>query len=530
VNILDLGASDGAIAKWLTVQFPDARVDCVELNEHRAAKARKRVGAHGQVKVGRAEDAPHLFEPGTYDAVVAFELIEHVPDVDQLLDACERMVKPGGRIYLSTPDGTWGHGNNPAHLRVYRLQDLADVLRRRGRVVSIMSAPDQITCAAYTPTRRGPEVVIHTAGGWQRWHPTDVALKGLGGSETWATRLAEHLDDLGCVVTVYGEVEDCLHQGAIFRHHERWDPTVPCDLFIASRAPQLIDARPRARTSLLWVHDVDCGDHLTPERADRFDHVVSLSGWHDTHLQGRYPFLGSRLLRSRNGIEHGMFRPLAWKDRKPRLLYTSSPDRGLDVMLELWPRVREGLPAGLRDEAVFSFCYPDVYDAVADQQPQIAAHRDRIRRLSEQPGVERLGSLPQPTLAAVMCDSRVWAHPSWCTSHPTPDGGTFAGPFHETSCIGAVEAQAAGMHVVASGWGALKETVRYGHLLDAGDPTEARWRDAMVTSIVEGLADPGTGNAAVDKAPPAVADLSWRGVAEQVLAVYASLTGRKAVA
>lgn len=514
MRILDLGASDGFISRWLLDQFPDARVDAIEVSERRATRAQERIGDRGTVKVGRAESAPYLFDPATYDAVVAFELIEHVPDVDALLEACEAMLAPTGRIYLSTPDGTFGPGGNPSHLRVYRLKDLADILRRRGRIQSIMSGPDGITVAAYTPQERGPEVVIHTGGGWQTWHPSDIINKGLGGSETWAVRLAEHLDELGCVVTVYGECGDGLWQGAIFRHHSRWDPTVPCDVFIASRAPVLADARPRAARKLLWVHDVDCGDQLTPARADGFDYVVGLSDWHMDHLAGRYPFLGSRLVKSANGIEHSLFHPRPWEARKQRVLYTSSPDRGLDVVLSLWPRIREQAP-----DAELAYCYPDVYDAVADQSPQIAGHRDRIRKLSGQPGVTRLGSLPQPTLAAVMCDSRVWVHPSWCTAHPAGDGLVTESPFHETSCIGAVEAQAAGMHVVASGWGALKETVRYGHLLDVGDPRDERWQDAFVTSVVEGLTNADTGMAAEQIAPGMVADLSWRAVAEQLLAL-----------
>jgi 2-polyprenyl-3-methyl-5-hydroxy-6-metoxy-1,4-benzoquinol methylase len=34
---------------------------------------------------------------------VAYELIEHVPDVDALLDDCEAMLTRNGRVYLSTP-------------------------------------------------------------------------------------------------------------------------------------------------------------------------------------------------------------------------------------------------------------------------------------------------------------------------------------------------------------------------------------------------------------------------------------------
>jgi glycosyltransferase involved in cell wall biosynthesis len=200
--------------------------------------------------------------------------------------------------------------------------------------------------------------------------------------------------------------------------------------------------------------------------------------------------------------------PKPWAERAPRVLYSSSPDRGLDVLLEIWPRVLEHVP-----DALAAYAYPGVYDAVADQDPAVAEHRERIRKMAKDlPHVERLGSLSQPDLAALMCDTRVWVHPSWVTMANAP--------FFETSCIGAMEAQAAGCCVVASGWGALPETVRVGMLVPGPGGTD-KWKDGLVAGIVEGLTDERTGNAAVERGPEAVKDLGWDGVAAQVAGLIA---------
>lgn len=499
-RILDLGAHDGFVSLWLLKQYPDAHIDGVELNSQAAALADRRLT--GTCKVGCAEDAPHLFEPGSYDVVVAFELIEHVIDVPRFLDACEAMVRPGGTVMISTPDTTFGTGGNPHHLRTYRAIDLADLLRRRGLVTDMQVGTDGIVSASYTPRPRREDIAIYCGPGWEPWHPADIETRGLGGSETAAVRVAEHLSDLGFVVTVFGELaENVMWRNVIFRHWQTFDPLDSRGGLICSRLPEVADRPIASAVRMLWAHDTDFGDRLTPGRAEAFDHLLVLSEWHRAHVAGLYPFARDKLTLTRNGIERAYFDPLPWSARAPRVVYTSSPDRGLDVLLELWPRVLEKVP-----DAELHHAYAAVYDRVADQDPTVGAHREKIRRLAEQPGVTRLGSLSQPDLAKLMCSSRVWAHPSWASMLDCP--------FHETYAIGAAEAQAAGCLVVASDWGALSETVRWGRRVNSGG-IGPRWQRAFVDHIVEGLTNPDVGAAAVREAPAAVRDLGWAGVAEQ---------------
>lgn len=508
MRVLSLGAHDGFIELWLRKQEPGVHIDAIELHPA-SVEACKRRGIN--CVQGFAEDAYRHFEQSSYDIVFAAELLEHVPDVDRLLAVCEQMIKPTGLVILSTPDGTFGAGNNPHHLRVLRSIDLAELLRRRGDLHRMAVGVDGLTLAAYRPAPKRGEIVIHTGAGWERWAPQDIETKGLGGSETAAVRLADALSEQGWIVTVYGDVEQGCHQNVVFRHYETFDPLQRRDVVISSRMPELFDRPVNARRRLLWAHDTDFGDRLTPERAKHIDAVLALSGWHSAHVEGMYPFLAdpqSKVVQIRNGINLDSFAMNGSRPkRKRQVVYTSSPDRGLDLLLEMWPQILDRVA-----DAELHFAYAPVYFTIAEQRPEVAAHAQQIAKLADQPGVRNLGSLSQPGVAKLMQESLVWCAPSYNTPHQVP--------FHETSCIGAMEAQAAGCHVVASNWGALPETVKVGSLID-GEPPDGEWRSRFVDAIVRGLMDKDVQRDAQENGPKVAAGLGWDGVADRITEIVA---------
>jgi SAM-dependent methyltransferase len=73
----------------------------------------------------------------SYDAVLVLEVIEHIPlaDFDAFMDQVLRVLKPGGKLVISTPNagyvGTIWEADM-THVHAYRLQDLAAYLHLRG--------------------------------------------------------------------------------------------------------------------------------------------------------------------------------------------------------------------------------------------------------------------------------------------------------------------------------------------------------------------------------------------------------------
>lgn len=399
------------------------------------------------------------------------------------------------------------------------MADLFDLVRRRGKVDSALPGPDGVSVIAYSP-RVGykSEVAIYIGPGWEEWAPSDIETKGLGGSETAACRLAEALQDFDCRVTVYGEVQPGAIGQIVYRPHGAFDPTEYRDLLIVSRNPMIFDRKINAAHKLLWMHDVDCGALLNEARMKQINRVMCLSDWHRLHLLETYPFLAADdLYITRNGIEPAYFSPYEdgkLIERNPhRAIYTSSPDRGLDLLLEWWPRVRERIP-----DAELVYAYASVYDAVASKDRRISAFRDHVRFLASQAeGTTNLGSLSQPMVAKEMMKSGVWVAPSYST--PANQA------FHETFCIGAVEAAAAGCYRVMSAWGALLERDEHpastwvegiGGEQHPGEPPLALYPDEerFIDAIVEGM------HAAEGDIPQSgqARDMDWQEVAADMLA------------
>src|SRR5581483_4940202 len=134
-----------------------------------------------------------------------------------------------------------------------------------------------------------------------------------------------------------------------------------------------------------------------------------------------------------------------YEDRRPVCVYSSSADRGLDKLLAMWPKIRERVP----DAELHVFYGWDVFDRFLIQQPHMIAFKtlvlNQVHDLGgEEGGVFMHGRVGQRELSSYMRESRVWTYPSY---------------FLETSCIGAMEARAAGLPIVTTSSGALQETV-----------------------------------------------------------------------
>ncbi|HEV2075466.1 MAG TPA: class I SAM-dependent methyltransferase [Thermoleophilaceae bacterium] len=103
-DVLDLGCGDGR----LTAELRAERITAADVSALARARARGRL-PHAEL-VELDPDAPLPFADASFDLVTCLETIEHVRDVQRLLSEARRVLRPGGRLALSTP----AHGRRTA--------------------------------------------------------------------------------------------------------------------------------------------------------------------------------------------------------------------------------------------------------------------------------------------------------------------------------------------------------------------------------------------------------------------------------
>lgn len=242
-----------------------------------------------------------------------------------------------------------------------------------------------------------------------------------GGTEKAATFLGEALRRLGEEVRLV----------TTWRGVEEMDVAWP-DVVITQHA-EVFPRFGREIGKIWWCHQatdrpfIRQGAKLARLHAD---YVVTLSQFHQqdfaTNLGMESDVIGY-------GIWHEELAPIERKD-PARLIFSSVPQRGLDMVPALFRQVREGAP-----DATIAICSSNATWGLPEQDDPF---KNLFAELVEMPGVEVKGALPQRELFRELARASVFFYP--CT-------------YVETYCLAMSEAMAHGCVPVVTGIGALPE-------------------------------------------------------------------------
>jgi ubiquinone/menaquinone biosynthesis C-methylase UbiE len=100
LQVLDLGCGDGYTAEYMYQKFPLWKIEGIEVSEESIAVARQRNAPNAKFQWFDGTSIP--FADNSFDVIFIACIFHHVPlkEHDALMKEANRVLKPGGRLYL----------------------------------------------------------------------------------------------------------------------------------------------------------------------------------------------------------------------------------------------------------------------------------------------------------------------------------------------------------------------------------------------------------------------------------------------
>jgi len=101
-TVLDVGCGGGVFSESMAISGGD--VTAIDLAEESLEVAKLHL-YESQLKIDYKKQNVEDFaneNANSFDVIVCMEMLEHVPDPQSIVDACAKILKPGGWLFLST--------------------------------------------------------------------------------------------------------------------------------------------------------------------------------------------------------------------------------------------------------------------------------------------------------------------------------------------------------------------------------------------------------------------------------------------
>ncbi|MGE4574775.1 glycosyltransferase family 4 protein [Parachlamydia sp.] len=276
------------------------------------------------------------------------------------------------------------------------------------------------------------------------WDPDDVKT-GICGSEEAIIYLSQKLAELGYKVLVFATPPQ-NSQHSLPEANPRYVnidfndyPTL--DVAISWRMPNAAQKlKLRARKVYLWPHDT-ISHTVSNEEINNFDDVLWLSEWQRKQWISVNPGFAKFTKIFGNGIEPKQFKENKQKANPHACIYGSNYARGLEVLLDIWPVVRQKFPDATLD---IYYGWQDWGLLSLEKKVRMKAQVMNYACL----GVTEHGQVGHEELNRAYENASLWTYP--CIGL-------------ETFCISALRAQLSGAIPVIIDGSALDETVKHGY-------------------------------------------------------------------
>lgn len=347
---------------------------------------------------------------------------------------------------------------------------------------------------AFNEVKHWPEnsITYYCGNSLEAWDGNSVNNGGIGGSETAVVELSKRWVAEGKQVTVFNKcdapADGKMVDGVLYKNFWQFNPDDHYDTVVLWRWPQFAQHVNNAKRVLLDMHDVSNPGYFTEEVLAKVDKVMVKTEYHKslypTVTEDKFVVVG-------NGIDTTRFTEV---EKNPyKFIYTSSANRGLEHVLDMWPDIRKKWKEA---ELHIFYGWKSYYES-HKTEPTKMAWMEHMQELMEQEGVINHDRVGQKELAEQMSDSTLWLYPT---------------EFPEIHCITALEMQAAGVYPITTGFAALAETQVSGIKID-GEPSGNEFRERFINEMEMAIKNPDLIQTEVEKGKQYAQDCSWDNVA-----------------
>lgn len=354
-------------------------------------------------------------------------------------------------------------------------------------------------------------VIIYSAETLQKWHFDTPFETGIGGSETAHIELHSELENLGVEVYSLVPLPDDYYattrvdRSSIKNLRSLLDALEHRAILINFRDSSLYSKMKFKKTVKHYFVAQDTNYAWPGDKVPAcISKYITLCKDHTNFTLTIHPELKGRVYQSSNGVRAKMIEKY-WKKNIKRdahqIIYASSPDRGLILLLQQFWRIRERVPTATLKIA-YGFENTEKIIALSNGSAYHEGFRDQVKRLLVQPGVEFLGRIPQDKLYEEWFKSNVWAYP--CN-------------FAETSCITCLDAQACGTAVVCNDLWALRDNVNPEHqtVFKGSIQDDILLRTYFIEEIIYQLNNPKSKKDRKEHAKLVYEKYDWKNIAKQ---------------
>ena len=273
--------------------------------------------------------------------------------------------------------------------------------------------------------KNSKNILIYTGFSNIDWNYTYTLDNALGGSEKAVAYLSKCFPK-NYKIFVSGHVKNEIIENIHYVHLNDLSSLIqstPFHTVIVSRYISFYEMFKECSfyQSFIWAHDVILlayGSNLNANQilkkwSNYINGCICLTEWHKNLFIEKYAEVKDKIHIINNGID---IDNIKFNEKKIKIqnkfIYSSRPDRGLDVLLDLWPKILQEIP-----DATLSICCYGTFPSKPEEQKL----QDIIDKYDN---ITHLGKLSADKLYEEMRSSEFWLYP---THWP------------ETSCITALE-------------------------------------------------------------------------------------------